>query len=113
MTMGTKNNPGKYDCYAKLEPDEPYFLLRGKDPIGWLVVKVWVALRMVLADDLLPTEYAEKLNEAKAAAAQMKDWAALKGTLLPGTLTKEWLRKAFANLVYGKFGQEHTSDLDG
>lgn len=29
--MGTKNNPGKYDCYAKLEPDEPHFVLRGKD----------------------------------------------------------------------------------
>lgn len=29
--MGTKNNPGKYDCYAKAEPDEPLFTLRGKD----------------------------------------------------------------------------------
>ena len=26
--MGTKNNPGSYDCYANLDPDEPYFCTR-------------------------------------------------------------------------------------
>lgn len=43
--MGTKLNPGQYDCYAKLEPDEPYFLLCSKDPIGEYLVSAWVALR--------------------------------------------------------------------
>ena len=28
--MGTKNNPGKYDCYEKAGPDEPIFTLRAK-----------------------------------------------------------------------------------
>ena len=25
--MGTKNNPGKFDCYANAKPDEPLFVL--------------------------------------------------------------------------------------
>ena len=25
--MGTKNNPGKWDCYANAEPDEPMIKL--------------------------------------------------------------------------------------
>lgn len=99
--MGTKNNPGKFDCYAKLEPDEPYFILRGKDPMGWLVVQVWVYLRKVSAHDDLPPAYVEKLNEAKVAADHMKAWALEKGALLP---TGEWVRKALANFAYGKFG---------
>lgn len=103
--MGTKNNPGPYDCYAKLESDEPYFVLRGKDPIGWLLVQVWVTLRKYMADDLLPTEYEKKLNEASDTANRMKDWSALKGTFLPGVLTPVWIRKAFANIAYGEFGR--------
>lgn len=104
--MGTKNNPGKYDCYAKLEPDEPYFLLRGKDPIGWLIVKLWIAMRITMADDLIPAAYGDKLNEAKDTAARMKEWAIAKGTLSPGTITKAWMRKMLANLVYGKVGEQ-------
>lgn len=29
--MGTKNNPGAFDCYANAEPDEPMFVLLGRD----------------------------------------------------------------------------------
>lgn len=29
--MGTKNDPGKYDCYASADPDEPLFVLRGSE----------------------------------------------------------------------------------
>jgi hypothetical protein len=57
-----------------------------------------------MADDLLPAEYAEKLNEATATAERMQTWARAKGTLLPGTLTPAWIAKAFANIVYGSFG---------
>ncbi|HAW11807.1 MAG TPA: aspartate decarboxylase, partial [Chloroflexi bacterium] len=30
--MGTKNNPGKFDCYDDAHPDEPMFVLLGRDP---------------------------------------------------------------------------------
>lgn len=43
--MGTKNDPGKYDCYSKAEPDEPIFTLRGRDPVGCYLVAAWAALR--------------------------------------------------------------------
>jgi len=43
--MGTKNNPNEYDCYERLEGDEPFFVLRGKDPIGSHLVDAWVCLR--------------------------------------------------------------------
>ena len=73
--MGTKNEPGKYDCYAKLEPDEPYFLLRGKDPVAWLLVDLWCSLRKAMAGDDFSPAYVEKLNEAKSCAESMKLYA--------------------------------------
>ena len=89
--MGTKRQPGKFDCYAKLEEDEPYFVLRGNDPVGGYLVAAWVHLR---AGDLemaisclggglgamktfckpllLPDN--EKSREASACAMAMMDW---------------------------------------
>lgn len=37
--MGTKNNPGEFDCYANAEPDEP--ILLGRDPHGHAAVRKW------------------------------------------------------------------------
>jgi hypothetical protein len=37
--MGTKSNPGPFDCYAKAEPDEPMFVLLARDPLGWKTAK--------------------------------------------------------------------------
>lgn len=59
-TMATKNNPGPYDCYANAEPDEPMFVLLGRDATAALVVTFWVALRQKLGK----TE-PEKLEEAR------------------------------------------------
>lgn len=39
--MGTKNEPGAYDCYAKADDNEPIFTLRAHDPFAWLVVQEW------------------------------------------------------------------------
>lgn len=52
--MGTKNNPGQFDCYAKLDPDEPYFTLRSTDETGPFLVRIWAAVQladMVAADE--------------------------------------------------------------
>lgn len=43
--MGTKANPGKFDCYGKAAADEPLFTLRAKDPVAPQLVLVWRALR--------------------------------------------------------------------
>jgi hypothetical protein len=43
--MGTKNNPGKFDCYEKAEPDEPRFTLIGRDRFASGLVKLWAAFK--------------------------------------------------------------------
>lgn len=42
--MGTKHNPGKYDCYAKAEPDEPLFTLLARDEMASDFVSLWASL---------------------------------------------------------------------
>jgi hypothetical protein len=44
--MGTKNNPGKFDCYANAEPDEPMFVLLGRDRLAAHLVSIWSKVRM-------------------------------------------------------------------
>lgn len=43
--MGTKNNPGKFDCYANALPDEPTFVLLGRDPEFANLVLAWAERR--------------------------------------------------------------------
>ncbi len=43
--MGTKNNPGKFDCYANAEPDEPMFIFLARDPAAPFLVEIWEAVR--------------------------------------------------------------------
>lgn len=46
--MGTKNNPGTFDCYANAEPDEPMFILLGRDPHAHTAVRKWAEDRMAM-----------------------------------------------------------------
>jgi hypothetical protein len=39
--MGTKSNPGKFDCYTKAEPDEPMFVLLARDENAPKIVRSW------------------------------------------------------------------------
>ena len=50
--MSTKNNPGKFDCYANAEPDEPMFILLGRDKHAPLLAKLWADLRAMEGEDL-------------------------------------------------------------
>lgn len=43
--MGTKNNPGNYDCYANADPDEPMFILLGRDALAPSLVDIWAMIR--------------------------------------------------------------------
>lgn len=60
--MGTKANPGEYDCYDKAEPDEPMFVLLARDLAQ---VSEWPGA--VGAQD-------PKLEEAWACADAMDRW---------------------------------------
>lgn len=43
--MGTKNNPGSFDCYEAAEPDEPMFVLLARDPLAAHLVAIWSHIR--------------------------------------------------------------------
>lgn len=64
--MGTKNNPGAYDCYEKAAPDEPMFILLARDPRAPMLVRDWVRM----TEDGDP----EKIAEAIACAYSMEQW---------------------------------------
>ena len=68
--MSTKANPSPNGCYEKAAPDEPMFVLLGRDPTASFVVLFWCKLRAVMnASD------AEHLTEAAFCASEMRDWA--------------------------------------
>lgn len=68
--MGTKKNPAKYDCYANADPNEPMFILLGRDFGAPALVEQWALQREVGGED--PAIVAE----ARACAAAMKAWHA-------------------------------------
>ena len=69
--MGTKNNPSlKFNCYVAADPDEPMFVLLGRDPIAPFLVGWWVGLKSTHD----PSADPEKLKEAMETARAMDDW---------------------------------------
>jgi hypothetical protein len=86
--MGTKNNPGEYDCYAKAAMDEPLFTMRAKDVSAPYFVEMWTFIRkgrwdsarMVLEqminDDRIRVLVGDcdKFDEALAIAEAMRQW---------------------------------------
>jgi hypothetical protein len=67
--MGTKNNPGAFDCYANAHPDEPMFVLLGRDKRAPTVVWLWATLRELDGED------AAKVAEARQCVTSMMRWA--------------------------------------
>ena len=63
--MGTKNNPGRFDCYANAAPDEPMFVLLGRDRFAADLVYMWAYRRAKFHED------SEVLNEARECANAM------------------------------------------
>lgn len=86
--MGTKDNPGPFDCSAAAEPNEPLFTLLARDPAAPGLVELWAAHRagdirdMVRAFAALvqtvravgPTDALAKADEASRTAQAMREW---------------------------------------
>jgi cob(I)alamin adenosyltransferase len=66
--MGTKNTPGKFDCYANAKPDEPMFVLLGRDPMAADFVRAWAEMRQREGESM------EVVNEALDCANAMEKW---------------------------------------
>jgi hypothetical protein len=71
--MGTKNSPGKFDCYQAADPDEPMFVLLGRDEKAPGIIREWVEKRSLKRDleagSHLPHD--EKALEALRCADEM------------------------------------------
>ncbi|KKN41442.1 hypothetical protein LCGC14_0723130 [marine sediment metagenome] len=66
--MGTKNKPGKFDCYETADPDEPMFVLLARDPLDPVLVELWESLREHYAGN------PSKVTEARMCAIVMRIW---------------------------------------
>ena len=66
--MGTKNNPGKFDCYANADPDEPIFVLLGRDKHAAVLTYLWSILREIDGEDK------DVVEEAKVCSENMLLW---------------------------------------
>lgn len=75
--MGTKNRPGRFDCYENASPDEPIFILLARDASAADLVEAWANRRQRLIDlgDKPPSEIA-MVEEARACAESMRRWRA-------------------------------------
>lgn len=71
VIMGTKNNPGSFDCYANAEPDEPMFVLLGRDKNAPSLVDLWARQREVNEEDPV------KVQEARDCANAMRVYAGI------------------------------------
>lgn len=79
--MGTKNNPGKFDCYANADPDEPMFILLGRDINAPSLVNLWASQRELDGED------PAKVKEARDCAETMRHWAGVERPVLAYRLT--------------------------
>jgi len=74
--MATKENPGRFDCYANARPNEPMFVLLGRDPVAWYLVLQWAELRIKLALNQTDDDQTE---DAFKTAMALKEYAAEQG----------------------------------
>jgi len=72
--MGTKNNPGEFDCYEEADPDEPMFVLLARDELAPEIVRLWAYnYSKKVGIDPKP-EQNRKMNEAYSVADAMEKW---------------------------------------
>jgi hypothetical protein len=97
--MGTKNNPGKFDCYENAKPDEPVFILLGRDPVACAVVHFWAILREQVAGrngaGNLSTGDQEQIHEARECALAMAQYAKDLGKEKPVVTALEYTAELF------------------
>lgn len=73
--MGTKNNPGKFDCYANALPDEPMFILLGRDPSAPSKVRAWAEDRQTdIRLGKRPETDMSAVTDARQCADDMERW---------------------------------------
>lgn len=70
--MGTKNNPGSFDCYQAAMPNEPMFILLARDPDAPMLVELWAKIREKHGcSHHTGSSHTDKVKEAREVAAAM------------------------------------------
>lgn len=87
--MGTKNNPGSFDCFEAADPDEPMFVLLARDQLAPYLVEMWAQMRSgdvisvydtcnrMVQDHMVtytPKDEKPKVDEAVLCIEAMEDW---------------------------------------
>ena len=73
--MGTKNNPGKFDCYTNALPDEPIFVLLARDPNFNKLVRKWSEYRIYdINIGERPSSDMDMVTEAQECAFMGMNW---------------------------------------
>ncbi|PTQ64866.1 hypothetical protein C8J45_102222 [Sphingomonas sp. PP-CE-3G-477] len=67
---GAGEDKGNHDCLAKRRPGEPMFILLGRDPDAWQIVRAWAARRLNAGGD--PEHSLQGMKTANA----MREYAA-------------------------------------
>lgn len=85
--MGTKRNPGDFDCYKNAGMDEPIFVLRANDPHASYLVQTWAD--RVSRQVHLTARDSVKASEALRVADAMDAWAATQSAAAVDTSRRE------------------------
>lgn len=83
--MGTKQNPGAFDCYANAAPDEPMFVLLARSRYSAALVNLYAAMKRREALDTPGFHWekgtVDKIEEAEQCANSMVEWRLQQGQL--------------------------------
>lgn len=71
--MPTKQNPGAFDCYKAALPDEPIFVILGRDPAGPATLDFWAAQR-IKRGKTVGDDDKSRIGAAIDEAKKMQDW---------------------------------------
>ena len=75
--MGTKKQPGRFDCYGDAGEDEPIFVLRANDPAAIAAIHAWMQARhlhnFIDGAKLIEREKA-RLQSAQEVIHEMTAW---------------------------------------
>jgi hypothetical protein len=73
--MGSKNKPGKFDCFANALPDEPMFHLLARDPDFARLVRLWADRREAdIGCGERPLDDMAMVQEARDCASAGEEW---------------------------------------
>lgn len=71
--MSTKNHPGQFRCFEAALPDEPMFVILGRDPAGPATLEFWAQER-VRQQKVHERDDQDRIKAAVDEAKDMQDW---------------------------------------